>query len=71
MANAKPFKNASGKVKEFASTDTIPTNNLATGTANSTTYLRGDQTWAVVVSGVNNGQIFAMVANYQNALGIF
>jgi hypothetical protein len=33
------------------STGTVPTARLASGTADSTTYLRGDQTWAVVSSG--------------------
>ena len=29
----------------------VPTSQLASGTANSTTYLRGDQTWATISSG--------------------
>ena len=29
---------------------TVPTTNLASGTANSSTYLRGDQTWAAIAS---------------------
>jgi hypothetical protein len=41
------------------STGTVPTARLATGTADSSTYLRGDQTWAVVtqtrVSGGTTG----------------
>jgi hypothetical protein len=35
----------------FLSTGTVPTARLASGTANSITYLRGDSTWATVVSG--------------------
>lgn len=45
MANQKPIKLSSGKLKQFISTDTIPTNNLGTGTANDKTYLAGDQTY--------------------------
>jgi hypothetical protein len=36
---------------------TVATARLGSGTANSTTYLRGDQTWATV-SGVNTNEIF-------------
>ncbi len=32
---------------------TVPTARLATGTANNTTYLRGDQTWATVTAGIS------------------
>jgi trimeric autotransporter adhesin len=34
------------------SSGTVATARLATGTANSSTYLRGDQTWATVTSGI-------------------
>lgn len=36
------------------STGTVGTARLATGTANSTTFLRGDQTWATVSGGVTS-----------------
>ena len=45
MANVTPLKLALNKIKEFLSSDTIPTNNLGTGIANNNTFLRGDQTW--------------------------
>jgi hypothetical protein len=32
---------------------TVPTARLASGTANNTTYLRGDQTWATVTAGIS------------------
>jgi hypothetical protein len=34
-------------------TGTVATARLASGTANSTTYLRGDQTWATVTAGIS------------------
>lgn len=54
MADKKPFKDNSGVLTEFGAADTIPTSNLGTGTANASSFLRGDQTWqAVSGAGLN------------------
>ncbi len=47
--NAANKSAASGYAALGANT-IVPTAQLATGTANSTTYLRGDQTWAAVAA---------------------
>jgi hypothetical protein len=41
---------------------TVPTARLATGTANSTTYLRGDQTWATVSTTPTTAQVLSATA---------
>lgn len=55
------------------STGTVPTARLASGTANSTTYLRGDQTWATVSGGVTslNGQTGAITNTDYGSIGSY
>ena len=52
-------------------TSSVPTSALASGTANSGTYLRGDRTWAAVGGGVTslNGQTGAITNTTYNVIG--
>lgn len=64
MANAVPLKLASGKLKQFGATDTIPTGNLGTGSASANTVLFGDQSYkempiGMLVTAAANGYSFA------------
>ncbi len=53
------------------STGTVGTARLASGTANSTTYLRGDQTWATVTSlPGSQGQVFTSSGTFTVPSGI-
>ena len=82
MAVKKPLVLSSGQIQELQSSDeinidasdittgTIATARLASGTANNTTFLRGDQTWAVPSGGGGGSSpvitVFSSSGTYTN-----
>lgn len=51
MADRRPLVVIAGAEQEIPVGDRIPTNALASGTADATTFLRGDQAWAAPAGG--------------------
>lgn len=68
MATKIPLKIEGGNLQQLSSTDTIPVQNLATGAASSSVFLRGDGTWATP-SGVVGGNWISKTSAYTAVSG--
>lgn len=64
MAIKKALALYLGKLKEIASGDFLSTAQLGSGTANSTTFLRGDNTWATPSGGPGGSSITETIIDF-------
>lgn len=69
MATKTPLKIENGNLQQLSSTDTIPLQNLATGTATSSVFLRGDGTWATPAGGTAGSAWTSKTASYTAVAG--
>lgn len=59
MTDRRPLVVIAGSEQELPVGDRVPTNSLASGTADATVFLRGDQTWTAPVGGGGTTRAFA------------
>jgi hypothetical protein len=59
VTDRRPLVVITGLQQELPTGDRVPTNALASGTADSTVFLRGDQTWSAPAGGGGTTRAFA------------